>query len=344
MSTDSVLSRLRREQPSHLTLLLLLRKGRALTLSEISDELDVGKRQVRRLVKRLRAADVPIQEQSRGREKEYTLPPEELGTDVQLRVTEREALSLLLAAGAAESGLGSPPLQEALTGAVETLVEELPSSVTTFEPDSLREHLHFGEAASVDVDPAIFMALVEALGNRRAVAMDYYSASSDRRYTGRAIEPWGLAVRGDTWLCVAHDHRHEERRDFSLARMEAVRPRWPDSNGGDYTIPDGFDLDLYFAERFESLAGGEVHEVRLRVAPAAVPYFRSKQYHGTQQIHADAAEGDAVVVSYEVQGLREIASMIRGWGPRVMVLEPPALAEQIAADARAVAAQYDTDP
>jgi predicted DNA-binding transcriptional regulator YafY len=194
-------------------------EGHALTQAEISDRLDISTRHVRRLIRKLREAGEPVEERWRGREKEYRLPPEAWEAGMELEVTEREALALLLAAGAAESGLGSPPLRTALTGAVETLVEELTTSVTTFEPDALMAHLHFGEAASVDVDPDVFIALVEALGNRQAVAMDYYSASSDRRYEGRTIEPWGLAVRGDTWLCVAYDYRREERRDFSLARI-----------------------------------------------------------------------------------------------------------------------------
>lgn len=53
------------------------------------------------------------------------------------------------------------------------------------------EHLHFWEAASVEVDASVFTSLVDALSNRRAIEIDYYSASSDRRYEGRRVDPWG---------------------------------------------------------------------------------------------------------------------------------------------------------
>jgi len=172
-------------------------------------------------------------------------------------------------------------------------------------------------------------------------------------------------VRGDAWLCVAHDYKSGERRDFNLARIKEVHPCWPESNGGDYQIPEDFDLELYFIDRFEALAGGEVCKVRLRVEPSAAPYFRSKTYHRTQQIHESdpQVEDDApgrgllsgssqggsscgeedqpIIVSYEVAGLEEIAAFVRSWGTSVTVLDPPELAEHVAAEARAVAAQYE---
>lgn len=330
-------------QSTHLQLLSLFREGHALTQSEMTERLPIGsKRQARRLVDKLREAGVPLQERYRGRQKEYWLPPEEWEAEVRLDLTEREALALLLAAGAAESGLGPAPLKNALSSTTDILVDSLPGSVTTFEPSSLLDQLHFGEAASVEVDPEVFVRLVDALSNCRSVEVDYYSASSDTRYEERRIDPWGLAVRGDVWLCVAHDHKRGERRDFNLARIEGVQPRFPESKGGDYKIPEDFDLELYFIDRFEALDAEEVYEVRLLLEPEVVPYFESKSYHRTQQIHEEGGREGQPVVSYEVAGLEEIAAFVRSWGPDVTVLKPSALAERVARDARAVARRYDS--
>ena len=332
-------------QPTHLRLLSLLREGHALTQAEITDRLPIeSKRQARRLVKKLKRVGVPIEEVRRGRKKEYRVPPGEWDAEVRLDLTEREALALLLAAGAAESGLGPAPLKEALSGATRSLVEGLPSTVDTFEPSSLMEQVHFGEAASVDVAPEVFIALIEALSNRRSIEIDYYSASSDTLHEGRRIDPWGLAMRGDAWLCVAHDHRSGERRDFNLTRIREVSPHWPESNGGDYRIPEGFDLELYFIDRFESLDAETVYEVRLLLEEEVVPYFESKSYHRTQQIHREdpalGEEDGRAVASFEVAGLEEIAAFVRSWGASVKVLGPPELAERIAEEARAVADRY----
>ena len=342
MPSTPVLRYLDEEQPTHAQLLALLQEGDALTQTEMTERLPISsKRQARRLVKKLEQAGVPIETHQRGREKEYGLPPGEWMSGAPLDLTERQALALLLAAGAAESGLGPAPLTKALKGATQRLVDGLQRSIITFEPGSLMSQLHFGEAASVQVNPEVFMELIGALSNRRTIEIDYYSASSDTSYEGRAIDPWGLAVRGDAWLCVANDHRSGERRDFNLTRIEAVRPRFAESNGGDYRIPDEFDLELHFVDRFESLAADQVYEAHLLVDADAVPYFRSKSYHRTQQIHEDKGDGDQIVVSYEVAGLEEIAAFVRSWGTSVTVLQPSELSTRIAAEAREVANQYD---
>lgn len=345
MSTDlRSASAQKRPEPTHLQLLSLLRDGEALTQAEMTERLPIeSKRQARRLIDKLEEAGVPLETSRRGRKKEYQLPPEQWETLLRLDLTEEEALALLLAAQAANSGLGPAPLKEALRGATHALVDGFPTSVATFEPRSLMSQVHFGEAASVEIDPSVFTDLVDALANRRSIAIDYYSASSDRLYEGREVDPLGLAMRGDAWMCVAYDHRNEERRDFNLTRIEAVRPRRPESNGGDYRIPEDFDLEDHFLGRFESLDADEIQEVRLLVEPEAVPYFRSKAYHRTQQIHEEGGGKEQVVVSYEVAGLEEIAAFVRSWGTQVKVLAPSELAERIAEDARRMTAQYETD-
>jgi len=337
--------------PTAAKLLSLFRRGEALTYDEITARLPIGsKRQARRLVGRLREENIPLEDQRRGRKKEFLLPPEEQATHAQLDLTEREALALMLAAGSARSGLGPAPLEEALEGAAQKLSEELSRVVTTFEPAGLMEQLHFGEAASVEVDPEVFTSLLGAVANRRAVEIDYYSASSDER-AWRRVDPWGLAVRGDAWLCVGYDPRHEEPRDFNLSRVHGVRPADPESPGADYQIPEGFDLELYFADRFEALDDEEVRLVQLLLEPQVISYFKSKQYHRTQQVNHDHPafeerpgldpNGNRAIASYEVAGLEEISAFVRSWGPKVKVLAPEALAERIAADARSTVGRYD---
>jgi predicted DNA-binding transcriptional regulator YafY len=170
--------------------------------------------------------------------------------------------------------------------------------------------------------------------------MDYYTASSGTFHEGRCIDPYALARRGTSWICVARDPAKEEMREFAIARMEAVEPADPKSNGGDYAIPDDFDPELYFSGRFEALSGEEAHVVRLQVDADLAPYFRSKEYHRTQVIEQETEEGD-LVVSYEVDGLEEIATFVQGWGPGVRVLAPEALQQKVVDEARAVLDMYD---
>ena len=80
--------------------------------------------------------------------------------------------------------------------------------------------------------------------------------------------------------------------------------------------PAGFDREDYFEGRFGALASGDAHTVRLRVEGDKSAYFRRKCYHPTQTIRP-AEDGEAIVVTFEVQGLDEIAAFIRSWGAAV---------------------------
>lgn len=321
----------------------LLRGGHALTQSDIAGRLDISKRQARRLITQLRTDGLPIQEDRRGRAKEYRLPPEEQSTAVSLSLSEREALAVVLAAAAVKSGSAPVPLGRELQRAFGQITEALSGQVVTFEPRSLQRQLHVRDTGSVDVDGDLFLELLGAIANRQRLSMDYYTASTGTFHEGRLIEPYVLARRGSSWLCVAHDPGKEAMRDFAITRMEAVQPADPGSNGGDYAIPDDFDPEIYFSGRFEALSGEEAHVVRLQVDADLAPYFRSKDYHRTQVIEEETAEGD-LIVSYEVVGLEEIATFVQGWGPGVRVLEPTALQKKVVGEARAVLDMYDAGP
>lgn len=320
----------------------LLRKGHPLTLTDIQEQLGVSKRHGRRLLRKVREEDLQLKIGKRGREKEYRVPPDQQSAAVKLDLTEREALALVLAASVVRSGPKPVPLGDALQRAFSQVTSALSGEVLMFEPEMIQRQIHVREAGSVDVDAELFLGLLEAITNRRRLKMDYYTASTDTYRRGRLFEPWALARLGDAWLCVAVDPEKGEKRDFSLTRMENLRPADPDSQGGDYRIDDDFDLELYFSGRFESLAGDEPYTVRLRVNPKQAPYFRSKTYHRTQQIENEEGSGH-LVVSYEVMGLEEITTFVQSWGSGVEVLDPPKLRERIIQEARAVLSTYTED-
>ncbi|WP_022835063.1 helix-turn-helix transcriptional regulator [Salisaeta longa] len=324
----------------------LLRDGEALTYREMEDALDRSNRQVRRTVKKLKAAGLPVQTRKRGRANEYYLPSShQQSAHLTLDLDEHEVLALVITAAAARSNHSPSPLHEPLAAAFDQIMQSLPTGISGFEPRTLIHHIHFGQAPHVSVDADVFLALVRALGNRRRMAIDYHAAYNDTFHEGRVIEPYALARRGDAWLCVARDPNKpagDDLRDFNLSRISDVRPADPDRPGGQYTIPDAFDLDIYFLPRFESIEGGEDYVVTLLFAPECVPYLQSKRYQRSQQIHDTERPDGRVEVSYEVAGLDEIATFVRSWGPKVEVLKPAALRDKIRDEARAVAAQYET--
>lgn len=319
-------------------LLALFRKGGALTPADVSAHLDVTRRHARRLVRQLRDAGVPIEEEERGRTKTFYLPPSDLGIeDAPVPLTERQALAMVVAAEAGRAALKPTPLADPLAEGFDQLLHRLDRSNGTYDLDRLRGQWHFGtEPTSSNFDATVFDTLVDALNEGRPVRIDYEPARDSDAPRTRTVSPLIMAAPGGSWRCVAYCHYREASRDFTLSRIDEITLLTDEVAA---EPPDDFDPDLYFRERFGAL-GGQPQVVRLQVEPDEAHLFLEKAYHPTQVVEEERDDG-RLIVSYEVAGLDGMASWVRSWGTSVTVLNPPELAEQIAEVARRVAVRYE---
>jgi predicted DNA-binding transcriptional regulator YafY len=317
----------------------LLRNGEALTAADIVDRLDIdSKRHARRLLRTLRENHgLPMEDETRGREKAFFLPPEELVLDDDaLRLTERQALALTVAAESGRAVLRPTPLFEPLEQAFDLLLDLLDAASHTYDLDRIRDQWHFDTTpAASTFGSDVFRILVRALNERRRVHMTYAPASASDAPPERTVTPLVMAAPGSSWRCVAYCHYREAPRDFTLSRIETLRLGAP--HAGDDPVDD-FDAALYFRERFGDRSG-DPQVVRLRVKPDDAHLFREKAFHPTQVIEEEREDG-ALVVSFDVSGLEGITSWIRSWGAALEVLDPPALREQLVAEAEAVLNRY----
>lgn len=314
-----------------------LRDGGAFTQEEACERLGLeSTRQVRRLIRQLREADVPMQERRRHRKKEYFMAEEDRRTlDLPIDLTDRQLLALVVAAQVARAKLHPTPLASFLVEAMGVLQDTHPDPALSFEADTEPDHWHFGDAPSVPLDPDVFWTLREAASAQQSVYIDYRTASSGRVSTDRKVDPLLIAERRGSWLCVAYCHERRAVRDFSIAGISAIRLCEDEY----FTLPASFDRATYFEGRFGAVNGGVVHTVRLLVDPDRAAYFRRKVYHPSQRIEAERENG-YLIVAYRVRGLKEIAAWVRSWGASVKVLAPSALAERVTADAAAMLARY----
>jgi len=326
-------------RPTRAELLALLRKGHALTQDEMTERLSIDStRQVRRHLNRLEEAGLSIKRRRRGRKTEFYLPPEELAVaDAPVPLTEQQALALVVAAEAGRAALAPTPLADPLAAGFEQLLDRLDRASGTYDLGRLREQWHFGtEPAASTFAAEVFDALVTALNQGHPVRIAYESAHASDAPRERTISPLVMAAPGGSWRCVAYCHYREAPRDFTLSRIDAITVL---EEAVAVDPPADFDPDLYFRERFGAL-GGEPAVVRLLVEPDVAHLFREKDYHRSQVTEEEREDG-RLVVSFEVAGLEDMAAWVRSWGPSVTVLDPPELAEQVAAEARRVAARYD---
>lgn len=105
-----------------------------------------------------------------------------------------------------------------------------------------------------------------------------------------------------------------------------------------FEIPKGFDAEEYFGNYFGVIIGEEPEDVKIRVVPDQVKYFRTLPLHGSQR--ETAQEDGSSVFSYHIAPTLDFVQEILSHGADVEVLEPAELRESIADIIAGMASRY----
>lgn len=105
-----------------------------------------------------------------------------------------------------------------------------------------------------------------------------------------------------------------------------------------FEIPKGFDAEEYFGNYFGVIIGEEPEDVKIRVVPNQVKYFRTLPLHGSQR--ETVQEDGSSVFSYHIAPTFDFVQEILSHGADVEVLEPAELRESIADNVAGMASRY----
>ncbi|GGA56361.1 WYL domain-containing protein [Pseudoclavibacter endophyticus] len=181
-----------------------------------------------------------------------------------------------------------------------------------------------------------FDAFTGAIAAGRAVAFDYVkqgAALSERR----RVEPLALVQYGGRWLLVGYDLDRGAERRFLLRRVRdgSIAPvgrvdetRAAARSGRDIGAESLADLHRFAASHpviVEVRRGGDAE---LRLARRAVA--------SNEPGRADAAAGASVQLTIEMADLELLADELAGYGPELVVREPPELRDAVAERLRRV--------
>lgn len=325
--------------PSAEQLRTLFDRGERLTKTAAAQRLDLeAPRSITRIVADLRAAGVPVQDEpdpSDGRRKRFFIPDEHQRRGLRLdALDEAQLLALTVAAEAARTALADTPLAGPLDTAFAALLQAAAGAddgqgIFSFEPDDEPQHWHFGAATTARTpDPVAFAALRRASARALRVRIDYIDAE-EKRTRGRELSPLGLAhVRG-AWRLVAYCHLREALRDFYVGDVSHVAELSTAAHS-----PPGFNLDAHLGAQFGGLAGADLVEVRLHVAPTRAAAFRRRRYHPSQTL-APNSDG-SLTAHYLAPGgdaLDAVRAFVASWGLHVIAEHPPELVRRLADDA-----------
>ncbi len=318
-----------------------------LTLDELASMLRITTRSVRRYLRELAlVTELESIAVRPGAAHVWRIKPSERGRAVPLRRTQ--AYALLAARRVFEPLRGSALFDEIDLAfrEIETVAQRPASRGSTREAGGdarLVGRFAYAPPASrgypdraEDVDEA-FRALAEL-----RVLRFRHRDPSDEKGGGRGARitahPYAMVLQGGGITCVAHDVDRRATRAFAFDRVSDVEA----SEDERFELPADFAMGDWLQGDFGVARGGPTLRVLVEFDPRVADVVRARRVHPTQKV-AVAADG-RVRASIALPDSPDVLERVRCWvlsfGAAARVLEPRALAEDVAAELRRAASRY----
>lgn len=291
---------------------------------DLARALGVSERTVYRDVQAMVEAGIPLQGVPG---KGYRLPEDYLLTPVQL--TTDEATMLVLGSVYAAQNFGGR-YQAAARAAQHKLEEALP-------PEDRERALSLQGSVPL-VSPRVFDDSAEegllrqarhALVEERTLVATVTSSTGEP--SARRIDPYGLVRQGTAWHIVGYGHDRDRVVHLRLPSVNELEltdntferpPSYGTPPDGPSTPPRRRVRVVFAAEVAPSVQGAPALEIERR----------------------ESLSDGRLLLTLKVDDERDVMPWLLSWGAHVQVLEPRALRERVAAEAQAVADQYESVP
>ena len=293
---------------------LLLESRRPLTFEEIRERLaeayehgDVGsaKRMFERDKDVLRDIGVPIEVTATDvwdAEQGYSIPKDRYYLP-EIRFAPEEISALAVAARAGSDTSAEDAVRKLLSGANGGLLASLEPAVGGIGGEPVPQ---LAEAA-------------EAVAGARRVRFTYRTARGES--SERAVDAFGLAVRGGHWYLVGLDTDRGEVRSFRLSRLASGVV----DVGEGSAPPEGFRA----AEHVQAgpWGPGEARSTATVAFSPTVAWWATKGIPGITE--SDVREDGWSVVTIPAQPGESLAGWVLSFGPEAEALEPAELRDEI---------------
>ena len=313
------------------SVLLLLQSRGGQTAAELARELEVSVRTIHRDVDALSASGVPIYA-DRGPHGGIRLVDGYRTRLTGMTADEAEALFLSgLPGPAAELGLGT-----VVAAARLKVLAALPVELRA-RASRLVERFHLDAAAWYHADEPVPLLgpLSEAVWESQRIQIGYNRGD---KTVDRILEPLGLVLKAGVWYLIgAADGQPRTYRVSRVARVTPLDER--------FDRPDGFDLAAFWTESSSAYERDTPRiDVVLRLAGDRMPRLRGvigdRPFDTLERLDVPDPDG-WLHVRVSLDWPNEVVSQVLAVGPDCELLEPAALRERIAAQARRVAGHYE---
>lgn len=176
---------------------------------------------------------------------------------------------------------------------------------------------------------SLLPTIAEAVTDEQTLAIAL--ASGEGATTTRTVDPYGLTRKGVTWFVVGRDRESNRVVQHDL---QAIQDVWP--------------VDETF-QRPASYGTGAARRQVERGQQVRVLFSKEAAASGQIEPVLDVVEREdrpdgRLVVTLQIDDHSDVIPTVLSWGRHAKVLEPRALRDRLAAEARATADQYESVP
>jgi predicted DNA-binding transcriptional regulator YafY len=301
-----------------------LQSGRHPNAHSLSLELEVSSKSIHRDLEFMRdRLELPLAYDPVRNGYHYT---QEVGNFPTLQITEGELFALLVAEKALQQYRGTT-FERPLLSAFKKMASSLPDTVSLNIAD-WEQTISFRTRAEPILNLEIFDALSKAAGQRAQLQLTYRKPGQ-RATESRVVDPYHLANINGEWFLFAWCHLRKDIRTFVPARIQAVA-----LTGQTFARPHKFSLEKRLRDSFGVQSGQGYFEVVLQFNELVADYIREKKWHESQVLR-ELKDG-GLELRMKLSSLAEVERWVLGWAGNARVLQPPALAANIADAARKI--------
>lgn len=316
---------------------LLQRHPKGMTIYELSRELGVTPRSLRRYLTEVRRdLDLVSTTEKPGGARLWRLAPNEVPRKVEVRRTQ--AYALLAARRLFEPMKGST-LYEEIDLATQRLfaVARRPgrgpnAGVADARLEDRFLYLPFApkdyQAHTDELDD-----LFQAVADLRPLRCRY-RRGRDGQEDRVTIHPYAMVLYKDAVYCVGLHVAKNEIRTFLLDRMRDTECAATER----FDLPEDFKVDDYFQGQFGIFRGLEPRKVVIDFDAKVAEFVRTRRVHPSQELLPIAHGG--VRMTMMIGDLTELATWILGFGETAMVVEPKDLVDRVTKELTGALALY----
>ena len=286
------------------SLMIILNKldgNEDITVSSLSEELEVSERTIHRYMSTLLTAGFPIvfdrNKNSYVFEEGYSLKKPHLSVE--------ETLALAMA-GKLLANFG-PGMEKGLSG-----IEKKLSSRTSGD----MKHIVFSGEYMPSHPDRYLRDIHGAIVNYRKIKITYKSLMAKKPSESK-VDPYYLFFREGIWYLRGYYYRDKAPRTFALDRIISL------SVLDEHYVPRHISPEDELSSAFGAFIDGEPVNIVLRFAPECRPFILRKKWHKSQQVKE--LESGEIEMTLTVNGLIGIESWLCQWIPHVKVMSPEEL-------------------